>query len=76
MNSVTLDEVIDSAMQLPDDQREMLISILHMRQIEARRREIALDAQESLTAYRTGKLKAQSAAEAIRELRQSLEDDE
>jgi hypothetical protein len=72
MNAVTLDEVIDSAMQLPADQREMLISILSMRQIEARRREIALDAKESITAYRTGRLKAQSAEEAIRELRQVL----
>jgi hypothetical protein len=76
MNTVTLDEVIDAAMQLPDGQREMLVSILHMRQIEAQRHEIAVDAQESLTAYRMGKLKAQSAEEAIRELQQTLEEDE
>ena len=76
MTPVTLDQVIDSAMQLPPDQREMLVSILNKRQIEARRREIALDAQESLAAYRMGKLHAQSAEEAIRELRRTLEDDE
>ena len=71
MNSVTLDNVIDAAMQLPDDQREMLVSILQMRQIEARRHEIAQDAQASLDAYRyrAGKLKAQSAEETISELR-------
>jgi hypothetical protein len=63
-------------MQLPADQREMLVAILYKRQIEARRHEIATDAQESLAAYRAGKLKAQSAEETIRELRQSLEDDE
>jgi hypothetical protein len=49
---------------------------LNQRQIETRRREIAQDAQESLAAYRAGKLKAQPAEEAIRELRQALEDDE
>ena len=76
MNSVTLDNVIDAAMQLPDDQREMLVSILQMRQIEARRHEIAKDAQASLNAYRAGKLKAQSAEQAIHELHQSLEDEE
>lgn len=76
MTDVTLDQVIDSAMQLPPDQREMLISILNKRQIEARRHEIAVDAQESLTAYRMGKLKAQSAEEAIRELRRALEEEE
>jgi hypothetical protein len=74
--TVTLDQVIDSAMQLPPDQREMLVSILNKRQIEARRREIVLDAQESLAAYRRGELNAQSAAEVIRELHRTLEEDE
>jgi hypothetical protein len=74
--TLTLDQVIDSAMQLPPDQQEMLVSILHKRQIESRRREIALDAQEALIAYRDGELDAQPAEEAIRELRQALEDDE
>jgi hypothetical protein len=76
MKAMTLDEVIDSAMQLPPDQQEMLVAILNKRQIEARRHEIAKDAQESLAAYRAWKLKAQSAEEAIRELQQTLEDDE
>jgi hypothetical protein len=76
MTTITLDQVIDYAMQLPLDQREMLVSILHKRQIEARRYEIAQDAQESLTAYRMKKLKAQSAEEVIRELQASLEDNE
>jgi hypothetical protein len=76
MKTVTLDQVIDSAMQLPPEQREMLISILYKRRIEDRRREMALDAQASLTAYRAGKLNAQSAEDAIRELQRTLEDDE
>lgn len=71
MSHITLDEVIDAAMQLPDDQREMLVSILQKRQIEARRHEIAVDAQESLADFCKGKLKAQTAEEAVRELWQS-----
>jgi hypothetical protein len=76
MTTVTLDQVIDSAMQLPPDQHEMLVSILQKRQIEARRHEIAQDAQKSLTAYRMKKLKAQPAEEVIRELRAMLKGDE
>ena len=68
MNAITLDKVLDAAMQLSHEQRETLIAILQMRQIEARRHEIAVDAQESLTAYRMKKLSAKSAEETIREL--------
>ena len=73
---VTLDQVIDSAMQLPLEQQEMLLEILQSRQIEARRLEMARDAQESLAAVRAGKLKGQTAAEIIVDLRKALEADE
>jgi hypothetical protein len=73
---VTLDHVIDSAMQLPLEQQEMLLEILQNRQIEARRGEIARDARESLAAFRGGKLKGQTADEIIEDLRQTLEADE
>ena len=35
MSTVTLDEVIDSAMQLPPEQREMLVSILYMDKLKS-----------------------------------------
>jgi hypothetical protein len=73
MNVVTLNQAIDTAMQLPPEQQEMLLEILRGRRIEARRREIAQDAQESLAAFRAGKLKLQSAEAVIEELRQALE---
>ena len=76
MNNMTLNQVLDAAMQLPPDQREMLVLILNKRQIEVRRREIATSAQESLAAYRAGELPAQSAEEAIRGLRRTLEDED
>lgn len=72
MNPVTLNDIIDSAMQLTPEQREMLVEILSKRQIEERRHEIAIDAQESIAEYRAGKTKAQSAEKILRELQQSL----
>jgi hypothetical protein len=76
MGNPTLDEVIDAAMQLPDDQREQLVSILRMRQLEARREEIARDAQDSLARFRAGELQPRPVEEALKELHQSLEDEE
>lgn len=43
-----------------------------MRDIETRRQIIAQDAEESIAAFRAGKLKAQSAEEIIQELHQGL----
>lgn len=74
-NDVLLDKVLDKAMALPIEQQEMLIQILQRRLIEKRRDEIAKDAASSLAEFRTGKLKVQSAAEAISELRECFEDE-
>lgn len=68
-----LDEVLDRAMDLPIEQQEMLIQILQRRIIERRREEIAQDAAFSLTEFREGKLKAQTADETISELREFLQ---
>lgn len=74
--TVTLDQAIDTALQLPSEQQEMLIDILRNRQIEARRQEIAADARMSIAAFREGKFTIQSAEDAIANLHQSLEDSE
>lgn len=76
MDTVTLDQAIDTAMKLPFEQQEMLVDIIHRRQIEARRAEIAEDAQASLAAFRAGTLKAQPVEDIIRELREELEGSE
>ncbi len=76
LNSVTLDQAIDTALQLPAEQQEMLVDILRSRQIEARRQEIAADARASIAAFRAGKLKAYSAEDLITELHKTLEDAE
>lgn len=72
---VLLDKVLDEAMALPIEQQEMLIQILQRRLVEKRRNEIAQDAATSLAEFRSGKLKAQSATEAISELRECLENE-
>jgi hypothetical protein len=71
MPAATLDQALDIVMQLPAEQQEMLLDILHRRLVEARRQEIARDAQESLADYSAGQLNPQSAAEGIAELHNS-----
>ena len=73
--NIHLDKVLDEAMALPIEQQEMLIKILQRRMVEKHRDEIARDAAFSLAEFRAGKLKAQSAAEAISELRECLENE-
>ncbi|MCK5507754.1 MAG: hypothetical protein KAI50_04445 [Desulfobacterales bacterium] len=74
MNIVTLDKTLDIAMQLPLEQQEMLLEIIGKRRIEVNRREMAKDAEASITAFRAGKLKSQLADEVIAELHQTIED--
>ncbi|WP_309732836.1 hypothetical protein [Chamaesiphon sp. OTE_75_metabat_556] len=71
----TLDRALATVMQLSLDQQELLIEILRQRHLEASRDEIAKDAQESIAAFKAGKLKPQSAEAVIAELRRSLNDD-
>ena len=65
---VTIDSTLDDIMQLDFDSREVLLEILQKRQIEARREEIAKNAEESLKDYSSGKPKAMSAEELIQKL--------
>lgn len=73
---VTLDKALETAMQLPPEQQGMLLDILQRRRIEARRREIADDAAESLQAFRSGQLKPQPIDSILEELHSSLENEE
>ncbi|MBW4667072.1 MAG: hypothetical protein KME60_06400 [Cyanomargarita calcarea GSE-NOS-MK-12-04C] len=67
-----LDKVLDAAMDLPLEQQEMLIQILKNRIVESRRDEIAIDAATSIAEFEAGRLKVQTSAEAIQELREYL----
>lgn len=76
MNTISLDEALETVMQLSPEQQEMLIDIVRHRQIERRRQEMAEDAQQSLAAYQAGEYKPQSAVQIIRELSLGLDEDE
>ncbi len=70
----TLDQLLENAAQLPNEQQAMLIKILQSRYIEKRREEIAADAQSTLADFRAGKFQPQPVEDIINELRQSLDE--
>lgn len=67
----TLDQVLETALQLPDEQQEILIKILQNRLHESRRTEIAADAKQTLADFHSGKFPQQSAEDVILALRLS-----
>jgi len=70
---VTFEQVLDNVMQLPLEQREMLIEILQKRHFEQRREEIAQNARDAILEFRTGELKPQSANDVISGLRRGID---
>jgi len=73
---ITLEQALDTVSQLPPEQQEMLIDIIQNRLIEARRQEMAQDAQAAIAAFHEGRLKPQSAEHIIAELRETLRNGE
>ena len=71
MNALTLDRVLTAAEHLPADEREILEDLLRKRRIEAWRAETATEAKSTAAAFRSGKLKAQSAESVITRLRRA-----
>lgn len=69
---MTLNFAIKTVMQLPYSQQEMLLEIIHRRHLEQRRKEIAQDAQTTLTAFRLGQFSPQPVQAVIDELRVAL----
>ncbi len=70
------EQIVDTVMELPFEQQEMLKELIIKWHIEARRSDIAREAQNSLALYRSGQLPSQSARSVIAELRQSLSEEE
>ncbi len=68
--AMTFEQVVETIRQFPAEQQEILVDLIHGWRTEARRREMARDAQESLADFRSGQLKPQSAQAVITELRQ------
>jgi hypothetical protein len=69
MATPTLDRVLTDAERLPSEERQILEDLLRKRRIEAWRAETATAGRRSVAAFRSGKLKAQSAEEVIARLR-------
>ena len=76
MSGATLDYALDVVMQLPPEQREMLIDIVKQREIEAWREEAAQDARASIEAFRRGEIKPEPVEDIIARLRANLASDE
>jgi hypothetical protein len=74
--TIGFEQLVDTVKALPAEQQDMLKELITKWRIEARRAEIARDAQASLEIYRTGQLKPQSAQTIITELQHSLSDKE
>jgi hypothetical protein len=72
----TLEQALETALQLPYQQQEMLIKILQSRHYESRHAEMAADAQQTLTDFRASKFQPQSAENVIAALRHSLQKSE
>lgn len=73
---ITLDSVLDAAMQLPVAEKQMLIDILSKRQIEERRDEILQNANDARDAFQRGELKAERATAFIERMNTALDSDQ
>ena len=68
LDMMTIDQALTDIMQLDYRSREMLLEILQKRQIEARRDEIAENAEQATKDFRAGNFTPLSAEEAIKQL--------
>ena len=64
------EQTLNTVMQLPFEQRQILINIVIHRDNDQRRREIAKEAREAIVDFHAGQLKPQSAKDIIAKLRQ------
>jgi tryptophan 2,3-dioxygenase len=65
---VTLDNVLELANQLTDEEQEMLSEIVKKRLHESRRKHIIQECHEAIAEFESGELNPMTAQEAIAEL--------
>lgn len=68
----TLDQSLDTIMQLDFSSREMLLEILQKRQIDDRRQEIAINGKRAKADFKSGKISPASADDIIYTLNTAL----
>ncbi len=67
----TIDQTLDTIMQMDISSREMLLEILQKRMIEERRREMAINGKKAKADYKSGKILPSTAADIILTLNKS-----
>ncbi len=67
----TIDQTLDTIMQMDISSREMLLEILQKRMIEERRREMAMNGKQAKADYKSGKILSGTAADIILSLNKS-----
>lgn len=76
MATVTLNQVMQLAAGLPNDDKEMLIEALKRQRAEAWRKDLAKYARKTEKDFRAGKLKAETAELLVARLRAEWDRDE
>ena len=69
MAGITLERVLSEAESLPAEEQAMLEELLRQRRNDGWRRDTAAGARKDIKAFRAGKLKSQSVATIINQLR-------
>lgn len=69
---ITLEEALNTVIQLSPEQQEILIQVIGNRILQTRREEISKDAQEAIKAFHQGQLVPKSAEDVIAQLRTAL----
>lgn len=65
---ITIDQTLDTIVQMDFSSREMLIEILQKRQIEERRKEIVVNGKQAKEDFKSGKIVPANADDVIRTL--------
>lgn len=74
--TMPFEQIVETVKQCSSEQRKILSDLMRRWEIEAVRREIAEEAKKSLELFRQGNFQPQSAQEVIKELWESLSDQE
>jgi len=69
---MTINQILEATEQLSYQQRELLLQVLHRRQIEARRSQIARHAKKARQDFHLGQLTTETVEELIKRLHASL----
>jgi hypothetical protein len=73
---MTTNDILEATEQLAEEQRELLLNLLHRRQVETRREQIAQHSVTARTACRAGQLTTETATDLLERLHASLAKEE